>query len=194
MSSDFTPVKDGETLEQIRHNLSMSGIDEDVAGIMLKPNYQREDSPEAKKKKDRAANDAIFDATLRLSQQLSQATADLHTMEADMAKLYGEDFDLNFAAEFLDDEEYKRIASMKDINERRAEVARMINEGLENGTINTKDLEQFGGAPEWAKQHDKVADLKQEMQIKLEQAQKLEATPNTPAIEQTLSAPIPSLG
>lgn len=166
MSNDFTPVKDGETFEQIRHNLSMSGIDEDVAGIMLKPNYKRDDSPEAKKKKDRAANDAIFDATLRLSQQLSQATAELHTMEADMAKLYGEDFDLNFAATLLEDD-YKRIASIKDIDERRAEVARMINEGLENGTIKPKDLEQFGGAMDWTKQHDKVADLKQEHELQL---------------------------
>ena len=197
MSSDFTPVKGGETFEQIRHNLSMSGIDEDVAGIMLKPNYERDDNPEAKKKKGRAANDAIFDATLRLSQQLNQAQFDLREMEQSMEALYGEDFDLNFAATLLEDD-YKRIASIKDIEERRAEVARMINEGLENGTIKPEDLEQFGGAMDWTKQHEKVEELEQqmEMQMQLKHEKELHASPDNPSVEQgldnALSAPMPS--
>lgn len=48
---------------------------------------------------------------------------------------YGEDFDLQIAAEFLEPETYEEVANIQDKDQRRETIARAIRGSIENGTI-----------------------------------------------------------
>lgn len=129
----------GETLEDIRHNYSLKAPsnesdDNTIGGLLIKNHGWRESSVQAKQKSNNSISDMLM---------ISAISNDLYAFENLMEKKYGEDFDLHLAAEFLDDETYEKLASIKDIDERREAVSQAIEEGINNGTIDPEEVKAF---------------------------------------------------
>lgn len=108
-------------------------------------------------------NQAVFrraaqgrkDDTATLLAMLDNQLADL---EGRIAGQYGENFAEDLFSDLheqglVDQEEYDRIMAIGDQDERRRAIARIIQEGLENGTITDADLEGHPWAQEWLAQH-----------------------------------------
>lgn len=164
--SDFDHQKQAglasETLEQTRHNYSVQAQisesdDNSHAGVMIKSSQQGKGGISGHKKDGRSINDLLM---------MNDTFQSLAAMENMMVKKYGEDFDLHLAAEFLDDETYKKLASIKDIDQRREAVAQAIHEGIENGSISAEAVDAF--SPEFGQWANKRVEHGQEMTLKRE--------------------------
>lgn len=167
----------GETLEQTRHNYSVQARmaesdDPTYGGINIDRSGRQSSAIASKQKESRSVSDML----------MINAISDLADLENMMTRKYGEDFDLHLAAEFLDGETYKQLASIKDIDQRREAVAQAIKEGLEDGSIDPAKLEAMN--PEFAQWVDKrvedhaqremALDQKAEASVNLQQDQRLE--------------------
>ena len=73
----------------------------------------------------------------------------LDALEDKLIEKYGEYFAENLAAEHLDDETYKQLMLIDDQDERRKQIAKAINEGTENGTIDKSIINENPDFKEW---------------------------------------------
>ncbi len=147
----------------------------------------RNNSSYTNSSKNKKASDQVFDILMQndLALQLAASNERLANLE----EKYGEDFDLNILAEFANDEDYKRIASIQDINARRDAVAGFVKEGVENGTIDPDKLQTID--PDgWSKERTENMDIRKNYEHQYELKQDLEI--DSPSASVNLSAPAPS--
>lgn len=140
---------DGETLLQLRANyfidIVMNERDCTNAGGLNIPQAGIINGVKERKERERNAKDIAFAVKL-MSDRLAQ-------IEANMVDKYGEDFAENLAAEYLDDETYKQLMLIDDKDERRRQIAKVINEGRENGSINFDAINKNPDFKEWLEVH-----------------------------------------
>lgn len=136
---------DGETLEQLRANyftnIVMNERESTSAGGINIPQAGITNGVKEKKEREKTAKDMAFAVKL-MNDRLAQ-------IEAKMVDKYGEDFAENFAAEYFDEDTYKDLMSIQDQEERRREIAKAINEGIENGTIDPDTINENPDFSEW---------------------------------------------
>lgn len=125
----------GESLEQTRHNYTMQAHmdesdDRSVAGLIVNTSGHRKSGGASSKKKAESVSDFL------LLHELSLAEFENH-----MEGKYGEDFDLLFAADFLDAETHEALARIQDKEQRREAVSVALQEGINNGKISREDID-----------------------------------------------------
>lgn len=64
----------------------------------------------------------------------------LQQIEDQLAARYGENFAENLAAEYLNEESYKRLMSIEDKTERRRQIAVELNQGIRDGSIDADKI------------------------------------------------------
>lgn len=127
----------GKELDALRQNYyieaSMRGSDEtSIAGINVNTSGRHDNQLATNKKKKQSTQD-ILDYIAMLDNQLA-------IIENKMIDKYGEDFAENLAAEYLDKETYQKLIEIEDQEERRHAIAKAINDGIENGTIDADKI------------------------------------------------------
>ncbi len=139
----------GETLDQIRQNYfiaaQMSDSDDNsVGGLNINKSGRRDNASIDQKKRNQATDDFIL--MIMLDDRLT-------VIENNMIEKYGEDFAETMAAEFLDEDTHTRLMQIKDPEERRKAIAKEINDGIENGTIDPDEVYQNPDFKEWLDTH-----------------------------------------
>ena len=125
----------GESLEQTRHNYTTQAHmdesdDRSVAGLSVNTSGHRKDGGVSGRKKAESVSDFLLLHEMSLTE-----------FENQMEDKYGEDFDLLFAAGFLDAETYEALARIQDKEQRREAVSVALQEGINNGTISREDID-----------------------------------------------------
>lgn len=139
----------GETLEQIRDNYyiaaKMNGSDDSsVGGLNINASGRQDSATLAKKKEKQATSDMIMMALL--DSQLAE-------IESAMIDKYGEDFAEQLAADLLDEDTYSKLMEIEDPEERRRAIAKAINDGIENGTIDPDKIYDNPDVKDWLDAH-----------------------------------------
>ncbi len=101
-------------------------------------------TPSIQAVKDKKQRDKQFQENILII--LNNRLADIENRLIDK---YGEYFAENLAAEHLDDETYKLLMTIDDQNERREQIAKMINDGIEEGTIDLDAINENPDLKEW---------------------------------------------
>ena len=86
----------------------------------------------------------------------------LQQMEDQLAARYGENFAENLAAEYLNEESYKRLMSIEDKTERRRQIALELNQGIRDGSIDADKIYGNSDFKNWLDTHEKNRQLKLE--------------------------------
>lgn len=76
----------------------------------------------------------------------------LFALERNLKEKYGEDFALQWAEELLGEEALERIRAIKDPGAQRREIAKEINKGLEDGSIDRTRIQGNTDLQEWLDQ------------------------------------------
>jgi len=135
----------GETIDQLRANyfidaaMNERGVSS-AGGLAINPSGLVNNTKIAKEK-EKHAKDMIFALKL-MNDRIAR-------IEANLIDKYGEDFAENLAAGYLDDETYKQLMSIEDKDERRRQIAQVINEGIESGTIDPDAINENPDFAEW---------------------------------------------
>jgi len=112
-------------------------------------------------------------------QMLDQQIRDF---EAATAKVYGEDFAENLLADLqekglVSDDDVDRINKIADQDERRREIAKLIKQGIDDGSIKPEDLDGHPWSKEWLDLHAKrQAEAKREADAVISGKQSVEQT------------------
>jgi len=136
---------DGETLEQMRAHYFTDAImnekeSPNTGGLNI-PHAGVIDAIKDRKKREKYAKDIAF--------ALKLLNDRLDALEDKLIEKYGEYFAENLAAEHLDEETYKQLMLIDDPEERRKQIAKAINDGLENGTIDKSIINENPDFKEW---------------------------------------------
>ena len=91
-----------------------------------------------------------------LMHTLEQLREQLDVLEAELIGKYGEDFAENLAAELLDDKTYAKIMMISDQEERRHQIAVVINLRIQNGSIDLKQIDVNTDLMEWLNLSDNI--------------------------------------
>ena len=142
----------GETLEQMRQNYfieaSMHGDDEAFLGdLLINQNSKESEALVAKKKRQQAVYDLLM--FIELERQLT-------AIEDMMMNKYGASFAENLAAEYLDENAYKKLMEIEDLEERRKMIALAINKGINNGSIDPGKVYENPDNKDWLDAHAEV--------------------------------------
>lgn len=136
---------DGESIDQLRANyfidaaMNERGVSS-AGGLAINPSGIVNSAKIAKEKEKHAKY--ITTALKLMNDRLAQ-------IEARLVDKYGEDFAENLAAEYLDEDTYKKLMSIQDKDERRRQIAQAINEGIENGSIDPDAINENPDFAEW---------------------------------------------
>jgi len=98
---------------------------------------------------------------------LAELSRQLEAITNDMIAKYGEDFADNLAAEFLDEETYKKLMKIEDPEERRKAIAHAINDGVQNGTIDADAAYKNPDFKGWLDKHKEVVQQAYETETSL---------------------------
>ncbi len=145
-------VPTGETLEQIRQNYyiaaKMHGDDSSSIGGLNINMSGRTDMAflDSDKKKKREHEDLVL--TLMIHNMTIQQ------IDERLAAQYGENFAEDLAAEYLDEETYKRLMEIEDQTERRRQIAIELNKGIQDGTIDTDKIHGNSDFEGWLGAHE----------------------------------------
>lgn len=131
-------IPPAELINEIRHNYyidaTMKGNSEPVIGGLRVDMSGRTDMdyPGSDNQKKRERDERM------LALMIHNMT--LQQIEDQLAARYGENFAENLAAEYLDEESYKRLISIEDKTERRRQIAVELNQGIRNGSIDADKI------------------------------------------------------
>lgn len=103
-----------------------------------------------KEKKNREAREDRAEHALFIMETLVNQIASL---EATLEDRYGDNFAENLAAEYLDENTYKKLMSIEDQDERRHAIAITIGEGIANGTIDPSEIYADPVMKQWLEAH-----------------------------------------
>jgi len=128
----------GKALEELRANYfiqaSMSGSDDSsVGGLNINQSGRKNDIVSGKSKSKKLVDDFLLYSDI------------IDSLE----QKYGVDFAENWAAELLDDETYKQLMQIEDQDERRIAIAKAIQDGIKNGTIDPEKVTANPDLEEW---------------------------------------------
>ncbi len=158
-------IPPAETLEQIRQNYfiaaTMKGDDApSIGGLNINMSGRKDAASLNNDKKKRHKDDT---ALLLMISNMS-----IEQMENRLAAQYGENFAENLAAEFLDEETYKRLMEIEDQTERRRQIAFELNKAIESGSIDADEVYRNSDFKDWLDTH------KVERQHKLKKTEEAE--------------------
>lgn len=166
IGSDLTRIFDtarkfppAETLEQIRQNYfiaaTMSGDDSpSIAGLNINMSGRQDFTTLNTDRKKQQSNHTAF--------LLMISNMTIEQMENRLAAQYGENFAENLAAEYLDEDVYKRLMSIEDKTERRRQIALELNKGIRDGSIDADKINDNSDFKNWLDTHEKNRQLKLE--------------------------------
>lgn len=134
----------GEDLETLRHNYfiqaKMQGSDDaSIGGLNVNQSGRKHDGISAKEKSKQSINDYL-------------------NFIASLEQKYGLDFAENWAADLLDEKTYKAIMKIEDQDERREAIAEAIIEGIEEGSIDPRKIEENPDLAEWLRTQSQQLD------------------------------------
>lgn len=78
----------------------------------------------------------------------------IQQIEEQLAARYGENFAENLAAEYLNEETYKRLMGIDDKTERRRQIALELNKGIQDGSIDADIILGNSDFEGWLHAHD----------------------------------------
>ena len=166
MVSDLTKTFDisrqtpsGHSLEELRQDYFIQASTEgngaaSVGGLQVNTGGRKDSAAMALKKQQQATSDMLL---------LAELSRQLEAITNDMIAKYGEDFADNLAAEFLDEETYKKLMEIEAPEERRLAIAKAINEGINNGTIDADAAHNNPDVKGWLETNDKLEQKQIEM-------------------------------
>ncbi len=146
-ASQKTQIDEVAKLDQYYELAALTANNDDNigGGRMVKTSAH---SKTAEHKKDQQHRDLLRAITEQ--QQI------LDQIEAVMVAKYGEDFAEQFAADLLDDQTYKKLMSIQDQKERREAIAKAINDGVANGTIDHQKAFENPDFKQWLDANDQI--------------------------------------
>lgn len=148
-----------ETLEQIRQNYfiaaTMSGDDSpSIAGLNINMSGRQDFTTLNTDRKKQQSNHTAF--------LLMISNMTIEQMENRLAAQYGENFAENLAAEYLDEDIYKRLMNIEDKTERRRQIAVELNKGIEDGSIDEDTIYGNSDFKNWLGAHKENRELRLE--------------------------------
>ncbi|SEN38597.1 hypothetical protein [Nitrosomonas marina] len=145
-------ISSAELVEEIRHNYytaaQMQNIgDPTIGGLTVNTSGRTDmDYPGSDNQKKRERDERM------LALMIHNMT--LQQIEDQLAARYGENFAENLAAEYLDEESYKRLMSIEDKTERRRQIAVELNQGIRDGSIDADKILGNSDFEGWLHAHD----------------------------------------
>ncbi|WP_416877416.1 hypothetical protein [Litorimonas sp.] len=150
-----------EQKAEIAHNAGMQVGTALNEGIILDDAGARRTIQQTEQERQKRAKESV---------SLHETLESLRDYEKGLADKHGEHFAENLLSDLnqdglIEDDDYKRIMSIEDQEQRRVAIAAAIQDGLDSGRIQPEDLKDHPWAQDWLRRHEEVA-VKRELEAK----------------------------